>query len=89
MAVPSITVYGAHPGNTDSRSQRQLRCRAVDNLSHNLMSRDESWLNWRQISFDDVRVRTTNPASDDSNQNMPGLNLWTANILDLKIRSGR
>jgi hypothetical protein len=54
MAVPAITVYTAHPGDADTRSQRQLRCCAFDHLPNDLMSWNEFRPNLRQISFNDV-----------------------------------
>ncbi|HWB31853.1 MAG TPA: hypothetical protein VG714_01640 [Acidobacteriaceae bacterium] len=48
------------------------------------MTGDESRLDRRQISFDDVQVSATNSAGNDPKQNLPGFRLWTRNILDLK-----
>jgi hypothetical protein len=53
-AVPALAIHAAHPGNTDSRSQRQLRCLAVNHLSDDLMAWDELRSNRRQVSFHDV-----------------------------------
>jgi hypothetical protein len=65
MTVPAIAIDASHPGNTDTRSQRQLRGRAFDHFPHDLMARNESRSNGRQISFYDVQIRTAHSASDD------------------------
>jgi hypothetical protein len=54
MAVPAFAIYAAHPGNSDSRSQRQLRRLPVNHFSDDLMARNELLSNRRQVSFDDV-----------------------------------
>jgi len=41
MTVPAIAIYAAHPRDTDTRSERQLRGRAFDHFPHDLMARDE------------------------------------------------
>jgi hypothetical protein len=41
-AVPAITIDATHPGNTNPRSKRQLRRLAFDDLSYDLVARDES-----------------------------------------------
>src|ERR1035438_7527885 len=53
-AVPAFAIYATHPGNTDSRSQRQLRRLPVNHLSDDLMARNELLSDWRKISFDDM-----------------------------------
>ena len=53
-AVPAFAIYATHPGNTDSRSQRQLCRLPVNHLSDDLMARNELLSDWRKISFDDM-----------------------------------
>ncbi len=89
MAVPAITIDAAHPRNTGSRSHRQLCCRTFDYLSHDLMTRNELRSKRRQIFFYDVQVSPTHSACDDPKQKMPGFELWTWDILDVKERSRR
>ena len=65
MAVPAIAIDAAHPGNADTRSQRQFLGRAFDYFSHDLMAGNEARSKRRKISFDDMKVSTTDSASDD------------------------
>ena len=41
MTVPAITIHAAHPGDTDTRSERHLRGRAFDYFADDLMARNE------------------------------------------------
>jgi hypothetical protein len=41
MTVPAITIHAAHPGDTDTRSERHLRSRAFDYFADDLMARNE------------------------------------------------
>src|SRR5450755_411764 len=83
LTVPAITVYATHPGDANPRSERQLDCRTLDHLSDNLMARNELLFDLRQVSFNDVEVRTTDPAGNHPEQDVPGLKLWTGNFLHL------
>jgi hypothetical protein len=83
-AIPAITVHTTHPGNTDSRSRRQLSCCAFDDLSDDLMTGNELRLQRREISFDDVQIGTTNPASNDAKQHVPRLQRRTGHVPDLQ-----
>jgi hypothetical protein len=89
MAVPAITVYTAHPGNSYSRAQGQLCCRSFDHFSNDLMTRNKLRLHRRQISLDDVQVSAANSASNNSEQDMSGFKPWPGDIFNLKERPGR
>jgi hypothetical protein len=89
MAIPAITIDAAHPRNTDPGPPRQLRCLAFDDLSYNLVTRDESRLNRWQIALNDVQVSTADPASDDPKQHVSRHELGLRNILNLKKGSRR
>ena len=89
MAVPAIAIDAAHPGNADTRSQRQFMGRAFDYFSYDLMAGNEARPKRRKISFDDVKVSATHSASDDPQQHMSRFELWTRNIFDMKERWGR
>ena len=89
IAVPAIAVDAAHPGNADARSHWQFVGRAVDYFSDDLMARNKTWPKRWKISFDDVKVSPTHSACDDPKQKMPGFELWTWDILDVKERSRR
>src|ERR1700722_7803235 len=39
IAIPTIAVNAAHPGNTDAHSERQLLSLAFDDLTDDLMAR--------------------------------------------------
>jgi hypothetical protein len=84
MAIRAIAIDATHPGNADTRSQWQLRGRAIDYFSHDLMARSKPRTKRRKVSFDDVKVRATNSASDDPQQDMSRVELWTRNIFDTK-----
>ena len=88
-AVPAIAIYTAHPGNTDSRSQRQFLCRPINHLADDLMARDELLFHQRQVSFHDVQVRATDPTRNNPQQDMPGFRPRPGDVLYLKERSGR
>jgi hypothetical protein len=62
--VPAIAIDAAHPGNTGTRPERQIRGRAFDYLAHDLMTGNELVSKRRQISFHDVQVGATNAASN-------------------------
>jgi len=83
-AIPAITIHAAHPGNTDTRSQRQFRGRALDHFAHDLMARNELRPKRGQICFHDVQIGTTHSARDDPKQDMTSFKLWTRQILDMK-----
>jgi hypothetical protein len=53
------------------------------------MTRNELRSKRRQIFFYDVQVSPTHSACDDPKQKMPGFELWTWDILDVKERSRR
>jgi hypothetical protein len=89
MAEPASAVDAAHPGNTDTRSQRQLRGRPLDHFSHNLMAGNETGSNRRKISFHDVQIRPTHAASDDPKQHMSGFESGLRNLFDMKEGGGR
>src|SRR5271154_4451026 len=55
MAVPAITIYTAHPRNSNTGSERQLRSRALDDFSHDLMTRNELRSKRWEIPFNDVQ----------------------------------
>jgi hypothetical protein len=65
MAVPAVAIDATHPGNADTRSQRQLLGRAFDYFSYDLMAGNKTRSKRRKISLDDVKVSTTHSASDD------------------------
>jgi len=88
-AVPAISVDAAHPGDPDPRSQRQLRGRAFDYLSYDLVAGNEPWLNRRQISLNNVQVGTTDPAGNYPKQHISGLELGARDVHDLQEGSGR
>ena len=48
------------------------------------MTGNDARLDWRQVSFNDVQIGTTNPAGHYPKQNMPGFKPWTRNILQLQ-----
>jgi hypothetical protein len=85
-AIPAIAVHTTHPGDADSCALRQLVCFAFDDLPHDLMTGYELRLLRREISFDYVQVRTTNPARNDAKQYVPRLNRRTGYVPDLKKR---
>jgi len=74
-AIPAIAVHTTHPGNTDSRSRRQLMCCAFDDLPYDLMTGYELRLQRREIFF-------------DAKQYVPRLNRRTGHLPDLKKRLG-
>jgi hypothetical protein len=80
MAIPAAPINSAHPRNTDTRSQWQLSRRAFDHLPNDLVTRNELRPNRRKISFDNVKISSTNPASEDPKQNMPSCKLWPGYI---------
>jgi hypothetical protein len=83
-AVPAITVDAAHPGNAYPRAQRQRGRSAIDDLAHDLMTRNQLRQNRRQVSFNDVQVRAADAASNDPNQDVVGLELGARDLHDLK-----
>jgi hypothetical protein len=83
-AIPAITVHTTHPGNTDSRSLRQLICCPFDDLADDLMTGYELRLKRREILFDYVQVGATNPARNDAKQHVPRPNCRTWHVPDLK-----
>jgi hypothetical protein len=66
MAIPAVAIYATHPGNANSRSERQLLRSAINYLSDDLMAGNEFRLNRRQISFRDVQVRTAHAACNNA-----------------------
>lgn len=84
MAVPAIAIDAAHPGNADARSHWQLLGRAFDYFSHDLMAGNKARSKPREVSFDDMKVSPTHSASDDPQQHMSHLELWTRNVFDMK-----
>jgi hypothetical protein len=85
-AIPAIAVHPTHPGNADSRSLRQFMCCAFDDLTDDLMTKNELRLQRREIFLDYVQVGTTNPARNDAKQYVPRLNRRTGHLPDLKKR---
>jgi len=85
-AIPAIAVHPTHPGNADSRSLRQFMCCAFDDLTDDLMTKNELRLQRREIFLDYVQVGTTNPARNDAEQYVPRLNRRTGHLPDLKKR---
>jgi hypothetical protein len=89
-AVPAIAVHATHPGNADSRSERQICGCAFDYLSHDLVARNELRSKRRQISFNDMQIGATDAASNDFEQNMPSFKVGPGSVRDLKeLRSFR
>jgi hypothetical protein len=82
MAVPTITIYAAHPRDTDTRSERQFCCCAFHHLSNNLVAKDKFRSKWRQISFHDVQISATDPAGNYPKQDVSSLKLGTGHILN-------
>jgi hypothetical protein len=80
---PAIAVDAAHPGNADARSDRQVRGRALDDFSDDLMTRGKPRPQRRQIPFDDMQVGATNSASQHSQQHMPGFDFRTRDIFEV------
>lgn len=53
------------------RSRRQLGRRSRDNLSHYLMTRDQTRLQRSELSFDNVKVRSANSTRENTQQYLP------------------
>jgi hypothetical protein len=64
-AEPTIAIYPAHPGNADAGSERQLWSRAFRYFADNLMTGNDAQLDWRQVSFDDVKIGAANTTGND------------------------
>jgi hypothetical protein len=86
-AIPAIAIHAAHPGDAYSRSHRQLGSCTLDHLSDNLVAGHELLFDLRQVALNDVQVCATDPASNHTEQDMPGFKLWPWNFLQLEERS--
>jgi hypothetical protein len=84
MTVPAVAIYTAHPRNTDTGSNRQIRGRAFHYFAYDLMTRNELRSKCREISFHDVQISAANPAGDNPKQDVAAFRLWTGDLLDLK-----
>jgi hypothetical protein len=82
--VPAVTIYTAHPRDSDMRSDRQLRCLPFDHLSYDLMTRNRVWPDRWQVLLNDVQISTTNATGNNFEHDVPGLKLWTRNVLNFK-----
>jgi hypothetical protein len=83
-AIGTIAVYAAHPGNTHACAQGQFGGRSIDNLSHDLVTGDESLFPGGQVSFDDVEVRTAHTAGANAKENITHSRLRLRNLFDPK-----
>jgi hypothetical protein len=71
-AEPTAAVYSTHPGDADTRSERQVQSCAFYHLADNLMAGDDVRPDWRQIAFDDVKISAADATCDDLNKTSPG-----------------
>jgi len=89
MAEPAAAVDPAHPRNADARSQRQFLGGAFDYFPDDLMAGNQARPKRRKISFHDMKVRATDSAGNNPQQQMSCFECWMRNIFDMKKRLGR
>jgi hypothetical protein len=83
-AMPAIAVHATHPGNPDTHAGRKIRGRALHDFANDLMTRDQARTKCWQVSFHNVEVGTADSAGENAEQHMPGFELGTRDLPNLK-----
>jgi hypothetical protein len=67
-AVRACAVRPSYPGDAEAGAGRKLL--SQDHLSHNLVARNYSGMQWRKLSLHDMKVRSADAARAHSQQNL-------------------
>ena len=71
LAIPAGPVDASDPGNSDARTHRNLRRRAVDDLTHDLMTGDQFPAQGRKFAFNDMQISSADAAGPHSQEHLP------------------
>ncbi len=72
FAIPARGVGASDPGDADPCSQSEVRGRSLDNLTHDLMTGNQTLPQWRKLAFDNVEVGPANTAGPHAQQHLSG-----------------
>jgi hypothetical protein len=79
MPLRGRTGVGARP-HTGSGGVEVSR----DDLADDLMSGDNSWIEWRQFAFDNVKIGAADSAGEYTEENMARLELGLRNVFNFE-----
>ena len=65
LTEPASSIHATHPGNTHSRAHGQVHRSAFDNFSDNLMTRNQFILQWRHVTFGNMKIGAANTTGQD------------------------
>ena len=88
-AVRTVAVNTAHPGNSNSRSDRKLGRATIGDLCNDLMIENQVVADRRQVPFDIVKIHPADATGDHSKPKIARLDSGLRNVLEFKKRSVR
>jgi len=83
-AIGAISIDSANPGDADSCTERQFRGSTIDNVSYDLMARDEWLLPSGKFALDNVKVGTADSAGTHLKKNLSFRGLRLGSLLNAK-----
>ena len=88
LTIPAGAVGAADPRHAHARAQRQLGCRAGDDVAHNLVSGYERDAPLRQFAFGDMQVGPANATGADFQQDVSRGRLRLRHVFNLQRALG-
>ena len=82
--VGTISINAANPRNADARAKGQLGGGAIDDISNDLVPRDEWALPLRELSLNNMQIGSAHAAGANPKKHVVCCQLWLGNFLDLK-----
>jgi hypothetical protein len=71
-AIPASPVDAADPGNADAGAQGDFWRRAFDDLTYDLMTRNQGLVKLRKFAFDDMQIGSADAAGPHPQKHLPG-----------------
>jgi hypothetical protein len=62
LAIPALPISPANPGNSDAGARRQAGRSAFDDLTNDLMTRNQFFTEFWKLAFHDVQIGTADTA---------------------------
>lgn len=75
LAIPAASIHAADPGDANARACCKVGRTGVRNFSNDLVSRNDFIATWKQLTLNNVQVRSTNTTGAYAQENMAGLKL--------------
>jgi hypothetical protein len=83
--VRTISINAPNPRHANARAEGQLGGGAIDDISYDLVPRDEWALSLWQVPFDNMQIGAAHPARANSKKHVTRCQLWLGSFFDLKI----